>query len=134
MEEQCGPLTFFSNFDSGNLSRVEKVEAECVENTPSQRNKEPIGVVNLVCDYEYNVWTCPDCMGTQFENGNRTWFYFGIRGGRGGKTIKINVMNMNKQGKLYSQGMAPVVKVVPSREQKWERIRNRISHKVGILI
>lgn len=31
-------------------------------------------------DHEFNVWTRPDCYGTEFENGNRTWFYFGIKG------------------------------------------------------
>lgn len=30
-------------------------------------------------DYEFNLWTRPDCAGTEFENGNRTWFYFGIQ-------------------------------------------------------
>ena len=31
-------------------------------------------------DYEFNIWTNPDCAGTEFENSNRSWFYFGIRG------------------------------------------------------
>lgn len=31
-------------------------------------------------DVEFNIWTKPDCCGTEFENGNRTWFYFGMRG------------------------------------------------------
>lgn len=30
-------------------------------------------------DFEFNMWTRPDCAGTEFENGNRTWFYFGIQ-------------------------------------------------------
>lgn len=25
---------------------------------------------------EFNLWTAPDCVGTEFENCNRTWFYF----------------------------------------------------------
>lgn len=29
---------------------------------------------------EFNIWTKPDCFGTEFENGNRTWFYFGVKG------------------------------------------------------
>uniref|UniRef100_A0A8D2JB73 tubulin-glutamate carboxypeptidase n=1 Tax=Varanus komodoensis TaxID=61221 RepID=A0A8D2JB73_VARKO len=40
------------------------------------------------------------------------------------KTIKIHIVNMNKQTKLYSQGMAPLVKTVPARP-RWERIRER---------
>ena len=30
-------------------------------------------------DYAFRIWTRPDCSGTDFENGNRTWFYFGFR-------------------------------------------------------
>lgn len=33
-------------------------------------------------EIEFNIWTKPDCAGTEFENGNRTWFYFGMRGMR----------------------------------------------------
>lgn len=38
------------------------------------------GVIPEIPDVEFNVWTKPDCCGTEFENTNRTWFYFGIRG------------------------------------------------------
>lgn len=31
-------------------------------------------------DIEFNLWTKPDCVGTEYENGNRTWFYFGVKG------------------------------------------------------
>ncbi|XP_053566965.1 cytosolic carboxypeptidase-like protein 5 [Bombina bombina] len=53
-----------------------------------------------------------------------SWFYFSVRGGAPGKLLKINIMNMNKQSKLYSQGMAPFVRTVPIRS-RWERIRER---------
>jgi hypothetical protein len=33
-----------------------------------------------VPDFEFNIWTKPDCAGTEFENSNRTWFYFGVKG------------------------------------------------------
>ena len=48
-----------SDFDSGNLAKVEKVEK---------------------CDNEFNLWTLPDCANTPYENGNRTWFYFSVKG------------------------------------------------------
>ena len=54
----------------------------------------------------------------------RSRFYFSVRGGVAGRLLKINVMNLNRQGKLYSQGHAPFVKVIPTRP-KWERIRDR---------
>lgn len=37
-------------------------------------------VVPEIPDLEFNIWTKPDCCGTEFENGNRTWFYFGMKG------------------------------------------------------
>lgn len=39
-------------------------------------------------------------------------------------------MNMNKQSKLYSQGMAPFVRTLPSRP-RWERIRERPTFEVS---
>lgn len=51
-------------------------------------------------DHEINIWTKPDCYGTRFENGNRTWFYFSIRGGKPHGIVKLNVLNLNKQVKL----------------------------------
>lgn len=29
--------------------------------------------------FEYKLWTAPDCAGTSYENGNRTWFYFNVK-------------------------------------------------------
>ena len=89
-------------------------------------------------------------LGTEFENGNRTWFYFGFRGGASipstdedaPPTLRFTVMNLNKQSKLFSQGMAPIALVVPlphtvhsfgkdrnslrqAYPQQWERIRDK---------
>lgn len=43
-------------------------------------------------DAEFNLWTRPDCGGTKYENLNRTWFYFGIRGGDPYRIVKFNIM------------------------------------------
>jgi len=117
MEIKCGGLLFFSNFDSGNLGSVEKVEKSEDEENEGAGFQVP-------SDYEFNVQTKPDCAGTEHENGNRSWFYFGIRGYQSGKLIRINITNMNRQGKLYSQGMAPMVRQPPHRS-KWARVRDR---------
>ncbi|XP_012676859.1 cytosolic carboxypeptidase-like protein 5 isoform X2 [Clupea harengus] len=121
MEARFGPVVFSSRFDSGNLARVERVD-------PVGSDGEPAGTGNNGSvsspDYEFNIWTKPDCADTEFENGNRSWFYFSVRGAAPGKLLKINVMNMNKQSKLYSQGMAPFVRTLPIKT-RWERVRER---------
>ena len=150
METKVGPLTFFSNFDSGNLARVERVKRDTNltyegnnTSTPSQNAAlspsasfqeqnnlgANLGISPPAPDLEYNLWTSPDCSGTTYENSNRSWFYFGVKGCQPGKLVKFNIMNMNKQGKLYNQGMAPLVKWLPGRN-RWERIRDRPSHEV----
>ncbi|XP_071964054.1 cytosolic carboxypeptidase-like protein 5 isoform X2 [Antedon mediterranea] len=120
MECRSGGLLFTSKFDSGNLARVERVSNEDEDTAIISR----IGDLTPVPDYEFKVWTSPDCEGTEFENGNRSWFHFAVKGGPMNKLIKINIMNMNRQGKLYNQGMTPMVKVLPQKP-KWERIRER---------
>lgn len=59
MNESIAGFHFSSDFDSGNLARVIKLEKD-----------EP----------EFNLWTLPDCANTVFENGNRTWFHFSVKG------------------------------------------------------
>ncbi|KAM4043212.1 cytosolic carboxypeptidase-like protein 5 isoform 1-T3 [Anomaloglossus baeobatrachus] len=127
MEVRCGGLLFSSRFDSGNLARVEKVERTDGDgDTPSCTGGSGMGLSGSAPapDYEFNVWTKPDCADTEYENGNRSWFFFSVRGGAPGKQIKINIMNMNKQSKLYGQGMAPFVRTVPIRS-RWDRVRDR---------
>lgn len=87
----------------------------------------------------FSCSSCPTCPvsnpqypGTCFSSSGtcRSWFYFSVRGGTPGKLIKINIMNMNKQSKLYSQGMAPFVRTLPTRP-RWERIRDRPTFEVS---
>ncbi|KAK2856486.1 hypothetical protein Q5P01_005221 [Channa striata] len=100
------------------------INVRCLTGTSkTSSGNGPLGS-NLAPDYEFNVWTQPDCAGTEHENGNRSWFYFSVRGAAPGKILKINVMNMNNQRKLYSQGMAPLVRTLPGKN-RWERIRDR---------
>ncbi|XP_063701182.1 cytosolic carboxypeptidase-like protein 5 [Culicoides brevitarsis] len=111
----CGGFEFDAAFDSGNLGKVElsKVYNEGTEKTAPDN----------VIDIEFNLWTKPDCAGTPYENSNRTWFFFSITGGRPYQVVKINIMNLNKQAKLFSQGMHPVIRVGPNG--KWERIKEK---------
>ena len=121
-------FTFFADFDSGNLGHVrqdadEEIDDEVDEEDNEEREGETArpstsggGQTRSVGaespDYRFSLWTRPDCQGTEFENGNRTWFYFGMRGGPPGSVVQFTLQNLNKQNKLFSQGMAPVFQVV----------------------
>lgn len=68
MEFRFGNVVFSSRFDSGNLARVDRVDrsepdGESVRPANASAQPQP--------DYEFNVWTKPDCASTEFENGNR---------------------------------------------------------------
>ncbi|XP_063978457.1 cytosolic carboxypeptidase-like protein 5 isoform X2 [Diachasmimorpha longicaudata] len=121
----CGNFLFYNNFDSANLARVEPVTAI---NTSSQdgceTERKPCKLSEALPDYEFNVWTKHDCHGTEFQNNNRTWFYFGIKSPAQGASVKLNVVNLNRQSKMFSQGMCPVFKIVPGHPH-WERIRDK---------
>ena len=90
-EISVGGFTFFSGFDSGNLARVELVEPQepldqadpsSSSLTPGeQADPQPPTAAANDPDFHFSMWTRPDCAGTEFENGNRTWFYYGIKDG-----------------------------------------------------
>lgn len=117
MAIQCGGFVFTADFDSGNLAKVESVPKEIDSGPDTGGGSEGV-------DYEFNVWPQADCAGTEFENGNRTWFHFGLKGGSAMKMIKLNIVNLNRQVKMFSQGMTPVFRNQSTRNQ-WERIREK---------
>ncbi|KPJ02920.1 Cytosolic carboxypeptidase-like protein 5 [Papilio xuthus] len=119
---ECAGFYFIHNFDSGNLGHVEQVPSELIAPSLNLKTNSP-----ETPDYEFNLWTRPDCAGTEFENGNRTWFYFGIQASQPGVLVRLNLINLNKQGKMYNQGMAPVTRTLPGKPQ-WERIKDRPVH------
>lgn len=99
MEIRCGGLLFTSKFDSGNLAQVEKVEHSDSDSDSGNQGTTLYGCT-IAPDYEFNVWTKPDGAGTPYENGNRSWFYFGIRGYSPNKLIRLNIVNLNRQVSL----------------------------------
>jgi hypothetical protein len=117
----CSGFTFYNEFDSANLAKVVYVPPnESVINVSNNSAKSPPEIP----DAEFNLWTKPDCCGTEFENGNRTWFYFGIKAHLPCLLVRLNIVDLNRQGKMYSQGMAPVYRVIPGKFQ-WDRIRDK---------
>lgn len=47
--------------------------------------------------------------------------------------VKINLVNLNKQAKMYSQGMAPVYRILPGKPH-WERVRDRPTYSVSYVL
>ncbi|XP_026296190.1 cytosolic carboxypeptidase-like protein 5 [Apis mellifera] len=123
----CGGFSFYNNFDSANLAKVELVKLpETFEKDGCETENKSCRSLNSedTIDYEFNLWTKHDCHGTQFQNNNRTWFYFGVKTNTPNVYIKFNIINLNKQVKMFSQGMCPVFKIVPGHLH-WERIRDK---------
>ena len=133
-------IQLFANFDSGNLLRYERVTSSVlssqITNNPIETDSTSTNTgtnhpsnetqTNSIShplpkhDVEFNVWTRRDCEGTGKANGNRSWFYFGVRGGFG-KCLRFNIMNLNRQARLFEMGMLPVFRTVPGHE-KWSRL------------
>lgn len=77
-------IVFSSNFDNGNLGRVERVP-----NRP----------------YEFKVWTAPDNMGTEFQSKHCAWFHFSVAGLPMGCVLRIQLVNASNHSGLYKHDM-----------------------------
>lgn len=86
-------ITFSSNFDNGNLARVERVP-----NRP----------------YDFKIWTAPDNMGTPVQSKHCAWFHFVVSGLPLGCVIRIQVVNASNHGGLYKHDMVRSSGIYPN--------------------
>ena len=97
-------VVFTSDFDSGNLGKVEKVGQDV-----------------------YHVWTAPDCAETLAEVTCRSWFYFRVTAPKG-VMLTIVVKNLNLQGKIFREGHRPVY---CGADEVWNRITGLITYQAA---
>ena len=58
-------------------------------------------------------------LGTETETQNRSWFFFSIASLEAGATLRLRVVNLNVQAKLFAGGYTPVWRCPPHRPT-WE--------------
>jgi len=98
-----GEVVFSSNFDNGNLARVERSGS-------SSR-------------YDFKIWTAPDNMGSSFQSKHCAWFHFVVTGVPAGSVLRIQIANASNHSGLYKHDMRPVYRSAATN-QKWCRIKN----------
>ena len=101
-------VDFTSEFDSGNLSKFERVSSR-----------------------SYNLWVGPDCYKTQAENSCRSWFYFKVSVSTTSSPMPLHftIKNLNLQFKVFREGMKPVYQI----EDQWERVSGPVSYELSDL-
>lgn len=95
-------IRFSSQFDSGNLGKVEAVS-----------------------DDTFFLWTAPDCANTASETKCRTWFYFKVEVQRPRQTTLV-IKDLNNQSKLFREGLRPVFKTMGG---PWQRFGGLVTWK-----
>nr|CAJ2472098.1 unnamed protein product [Leishmania braziliensis] len=86
-------LEFSSQFDSGNLIQVERVDA-----------------------FQYRMYTAMDCGNAPWQTNNRQWFHFSVRGGSKDAIVTICFVGM-AHSNMFTYDWMPVMAVVPTRPQ-----------------
>jgi hypothetical protein len=100
-------VLFYSDFDSGNLMRVERVSAY------------------EVSSIQYNLWVAADALDRGF-NAYRVWFHFGVSGLRKNSIVKFSIMNLGNMSNLYANNYRPVSRVLPNAPN-WTKLSNECS-------
>ncbi|KAF5825833.1 hypothetical protein DUNSADRAFT_6610 [Dunaliella salina] len=102
---KVGKYVFRADFDSANLLYVRQGNSNC----------------------EVQLWTRQDCQGTEHERGTRSWFHFGVSGHGPGDWVALNIMNINKQGKLFGQDYRPWFWRASMAE--WQPVNSKVIYK-----
>ena len=89
-------------------------------------------------DMEFRCQVAPDMQHSEFENKNRSWFHFRVRGAHG-KCLRFNLMNLNRHQKMFNQGMAPVFVAhdpetpmpnILTQSERWQRVQSVFRYEI----
>ena len=104
-----GDLTFFSNFDSGNLAGVERRPG------------------NWVTSIQFELWVGADA-GHLGHTAYRVWFYFGLRGLTKGANVRFTVMNFSGMKNLFGNRYKIVWTTQPGKDL-WLKLPFEINYE-----
>ena len=81
-------LFFTSEFESGEWWLRKET---CVYSCQSCRIRAGNGRFSKVGKSSFEIATQPDAEHTEFQNGNKSWFFFSVQGGKPGEKITMKV-------------------------------------------
>lgn len=81
-------ITFSSNFDNGNLAKVEKIVGKA---------------------FDFRIWAAPDNYGQPHQSKHCAWFHFQVHGVPQGANLRINIANASNHSALYKHDMVCAV-------------------------
>ncbi|KAL4471141.1 hypothetical protein ABPG72_019083 [Tetrahymena utriculariae] len=80
---------------------------------------------NLFCAYKVNETEFDLILQNDINTkGNTQWFFFSVTNAKAGQVLKFNILNLNKPGSLFNEGLCPVIFSVKQNElsgQEWVR-------------
>jgi Zinc carboxypeptidase/Cytosolic carboxypeptidase N-terminal domain len=116
MKCTLGSFDFCSNFDSGNLDKVNLVPLD-------KGSASTLFGRQSLLDFHLQLWTASD--GPQDNpSKNRTWFHFYITHSLNqDATVLMQFMNLNRVQRLFNQGLRPLFRY--EGHKTWRRVPSR---------
>ena len=100
-ERAAGRLVFNARFECGNLRQV-------VQANPTT----------------YHMWLHHDYN----SRGHTQWFFFSVEGGAPGQRVEFQILNLEKPGSLFNDGMLPAVHSSCDAAARWKRAGKKVMY------
>ncbi|KAL4428971.1 hypothetical protein ABPG74_011167 [Tetrahymena malaccensis] len=127
---------YHHNFHTSNPSANSQVAQNA---NPSEQQKIQFSSSfesgNLFCAYKVNETEFDLILQNDINTkGNTQWFFFSVTNAKAGQVLKFNILNLNKPGSLFNEGLCPVIFSVKQNEisgQEWVRGGFNIKYQRG---